>query len=289
MSDLGYRNRNQSAVNVSVNSLPDYLRDLQRATHTVHPPFAALGVLVDGEYRQLNANILQIENEFYSSIRPKRAPRAGETTMRALARGGVEYVEVRVLDICIFEPTGVCVDEMHFMEAFLALCLLRGSEPIDAAEQSRLDHNHLLVARRGREPGLALARDGRDMPLRDWAAELLDELAGVCELLDAGDPTRRYRRTLDRQMEKLRDPELTPSARLLRELRRSGAGFAEYGRTLSAQHRARLLDDKGHEPSTLANFAEEAAASVEVQASLERSERGTFEEYLARTLGPDLA
>jgi glutamate--cysteine ligase len=289
MSDLGYRNRNQSSVNVSVNSLPDYLRDLQRATHTVHPPFAALGVLVDGEYRQLNANILQIENEYYSSIRPKRAPRAGETTMRALARGGVEYVEVRVLDICIFEPTGVCVDEMHFMEAFLALCLLRGSEPIDAAEQSQLDHNHLLVARRGREPGLALSRNGRDMPLQDWAAELLDELTGVCELLDAGDPTRRYRRTLDRQMEKLRDPELTPSARLLRELRRSAVGFAEYARTLSAQHRARLLDDKGHEPSTLANFAEEAAASIEVQASVERSERGTFEEYLARTLGPDLA
>ncbi|MBS0389204.1 MAG: glutamate--cysteine ligase, partial [Proteobacteria bacterium] len=119
MSDLGYRNRNQSAVNVSVNSLDDYLRDLRRATHTVHPPFAALGVRVDGEYRQLNANILQIENEYYSNIRPKRAPRAGESTLRALARGGVEYVEVRALDICIFEPTGVCMDEMHFMEAFL--------------------------------------------------------------------------------------------------------------------------------------------------------------------------
>jgi len=149
MSDLGYRNRDQSAVTVSVNSLAEYLRDLQHATHTVHPPFAALGVCVDGRYRQLNANILQIENEYYSNIRPKRAPQPGESTMRALARGGVEYVEVRALDICIFEPIGICTDQMHFMEAFLALCLARSSDPIGGPEQEQLDHNHLLVARRG--------------------------------------------------------------------------------------------------------------------------------------------
>ena len=289
MSDLGYRNRNQTAVDVSVNSLAEYLRDLQHATHTVHPPFAALGVCVDGEYRQLNANILQIENEYYSNIRPKRAPRAGESTGRALARGGVEYVEVRALDICIFEPTGVCTDEMHFMEAFLALCLLRDSEPIGATEQEQLDHNHLLVARRGREPGLQLQRSGRAVPLQEWAGELLEQFEGICELLDAGDPTHRFRRTLDRQAEKLRDAELTPSARHLRELRRSTVGFAEYTRTLSAQHRARLLDVKGHDAAVLANFVAEAAASREEQAVIERANRGSFEEYLARMLGPNLA
>ncbi len=178
MSDLGYRNRNLAAVSVSVNSLDEYLRDLRHATRTEHPPFAALGVCVDGEYRQLNANILQIENEYYSNIRPKRVPRVGESTGRALARGGVEYVEVRALDICIFEPTGVCTDEMHFMEAFLALCLLRDSEPIGAAEQEQLDLNHLLVARRGREPGLQLQRSGRAVALAEWGAELLDQLDG---------------------------------------------------------------------------------------------------------------
>jgi glutamate--cysteine ligase len=289
MSDLGYRNRDQTAVNVSVNSLPDYLRDLQHATHTLHPPFAALGVCVDGEYRQLNANILQIENEYYSNIRLKRAPRAGESTMRALARGGVEYVEVRALDICIFEPTGVCMDEMHFMEAFLALCLLRESEPFDATAQQQFDHNHLLVARCGRERGLQLQRAGRAVALQEWGAELLDQLGGICELLDAGDPTRRYQRTLDRQVEKLRDAEMTPSARHLRELRRSGAGFSEYTRTLSEQHRARLLEPRGHEPAVLAGFAAEAAASLDEQAAIERADRGSFAEYLARTLGPNLA
>jgi len=286
MSDLGYRNRDQAGVGVSANRLEDYLRDLQHATRTVHPPFATLGVRAGEEYLQLNANILQIENEYYSNIRPKRAPRPGESAGRALARGGVEYVEARSLDICIFEPTGVCTDELHFMEAFLALCLMRESAPIGAAEQEQLERNHLLVARRGREPGLALQRGDRTVTLRAWGEELLEQLTGVCELLDAGDPGRRYGRALERQRGKLRAPELTPSARLVRELRRTGAGFAAYTQALSVQHLARLLDPAGHDPAVLAAFAAEAAASLEEQAALERAERGSFEQYLERVLNP---
>lgn len=289
MSDLGYRNRNQAAVSVSVNALDEYLRDLNHATHTVHAPFAALGVCVDGEYRQLNANVLQIENEYYSNIRPKRAPRPGESTGRALARAGVEYVEVRALDICIFEPTGVCMDELHFMEALLALCLARGSEPLSASEQQQLERNHLLVARRGREPGLQLQRDGRAVSLRDWGAELIDQLAGICELLDGDDPARPYRQALARQGDKLREQELTPAARLLGDLRGSGSGFAEYARTVAEQHRTRLLAAAGRDPEVLAGFAAEAAASLVEQAALERADRGSFDEYLARTLGPVFA
>src|SRR5215510_11606283 len=76
MSDVGYRNRNQAGLSVSVNSLDEYIRDLTRAITTPHPPYEAIGVKVKtaaGEqYKQLNANILQIENEYYSFIRPKR-------------------------------------------------------------------------------------------------------------------------------------------------------------------------------------------------------------------------
>ena len=209
--------------------------------------------------------------------------------MRALARGGVEYVEVRALDICIFEPTGVCTEEMHFMEAFLALCLARSSDPISASEQEQLDHNHLLVARRGREADLQLQRDGRAVSVKAWGAELLDQLAGICELLDADDPNQPYRRALATQLEKLRDPERTPSARHLQELRRSGSGFADYTRTLSGQHRAQLLDPAGRDPAVQAEFAVEAAESLLEQEAAERADRGTFSEYLARALAPNHA
>ncbi len=163
MSDVGYRNRNQAGLAVSVNSLEEYVRDLTRAISTPHPPYEALGVKVNGEYRQLNANILQIENEYYSFIRPKRVARSGERPTKALRRAGVEYVEVRALDVSAFDPVGVNQNKLRFLEAFLALCLLKDSAPIADCEQSALDENHLTVARRGREPGLTLWREGRSV------------------------------------------------------------------------------------------------------------------------------
>jgi len=175
------------------------------------------------------------------------------------------------------------------MEAFAALCLLRDSEPLGASEQEQLDRNHLLVARRGREPGLRLEHAGGAVPLKDWAAELLDELMGVCELLDAGDAARPYGQALQRQRDKLSDPALTPSARLLRELQQAGVGYAEYTRHLSAQHRARLLEPAGRDPLTLAGFSAEAAESLHEQEREEGADRGSFEDYLARALGPGFA
>ena len=289
MSDLGYRNRNQAGVEVSLNALDDYLRDLRHATHTVHPPFAALGVRVEGEYRQLNANVLQIDNEFYSSIRPKRVPAAGESQSSALARGGAEYVEVRSLDLCAFEPVGASADELHITEALLAQCLLRTSAPLGATDQQELEHNHLQVARRGRTPGLMLKRDGRAVLLQDWAAELLDGLQGVCELLDRGESARRYQGALARQLAKLQEPELTPSARLLREVKLAEGNFAAWSCAISAQHRTRLLAGAGHAPAVQQQFVAEAAESLVERAVIERADRGSFDDYLRRTLGPDIA
>ena len=125
-----------------------------------------------GEYRQLNANILQIENEYYSFIRPKRVARSGERPTKALLRAGVEYVEVRALDVSAFDPVGVNQNKLRFLEVFLALCLMKDSPPIGVSEQDVLDANHVTVARRGREPGLTLKRDGRAVPMQGWAREL---------------------------------------------------------------------------------------------------------------------
>ena len=132
MSDLGYRNKSQAGVEISVNSLDEYVRDLTAAVSTPHPEYQKLGVKVDGEYRQLNANLLQIENEYYSYIRPKRVARSGEHPSQALRRGGVEYVEFRALDVSAFDPVGVNQNKLRFLEAFAALCVLKQSDPIDA-------------------------------------------------------------------------------------------------------------------------------------------------------------
>src|SRR5215469_12682107 len=279
MSDIGYRN--QADLTVSVNSLDEYVRDLSHAITTPHPPYAALGVKVDGEYRQLNANILQIENEYYSFIRPKRVARSGERPTKALRRAGVEYVEVRALDVSAFDPVGVNQNKLRFLEAFLALCLLKDSPPIGDSEQGRLDANHVTVARRGREPGLTLWRDGRDVPLREWAHELVDSMTGICEILDRGEAARPYSQALATQAAKIDDPALTPSARLMAELE-GGESFYDLALRMSAEHKAYFLDLYPPNAERLREFATAAQESLLAQQQIEASDRGTFEQYLQR-------
>jgi glutamate--cysteine ligase len=281
MSDVGYRNRNQAGLTVSVNSLDEYIRDLSHAISTPYPPYEALGVRVDGEYRQLNANILQIENEYYSFIRPKRVARSGERPTKALRRAGVEYVEVRALDVSAFDPVGVNQNKLRFLEAFLALCLLKESPPISASEQGLLDDNHMTVARRGRDPGLTLWRDGRRVPLHDWAQELIDSLTGVCEILDRGDPARPYSQALAVQAAKVADVALTPSARLMSELA-AGESFFELALRMSAAHKAYFLELYPPNEARLSELAAEAEESLAAQRAIEARDQGTFADYLAR-------
>ncbi|MCS6947839.1 MAG: hypothetical protein NZM12_09505, partial [Steroidobacteraceae bacterium] len=282
MSDLGYRNRAQSELAVSVNSLDEYIRDLSAAISRPHPPYQALGVVVGGEWRQLNANLLQIENEYYSFIRPKRVARSGERPTLALKRAGVEYLELRALDVSAFDPVGVNQNKLRFLEMFVALCLLKDSPPIDAAEQADLDRNHVLVARRGREPGLKLNREGRPALLTVWAQDLLDEMQPIAEFLDAGDPARPYSTALAAQAAKVRDVELTPSARLIAELRSSGESFFDLALRMSLTYKNYFLSLHDPNSARLAEFEQEAEASLERHRQLERQPQEDFATYVAR-------
>jgi len=283
MSDVGYSNRNQSGLNVSVNSLDEYVRDLQRAISTVHPAYEALGIKdARGEYQQGNANILQIENEYYSFIRPKRVARSGERPTKALRRAGVEYVEVRALDVSAFDPVGVNQNKVRFLEAFLALCLMKDSPPIGDSEQASLDQNHVTVARRGREPDLMLWRDGRTVSMQSWGQELLDSMTGICEVLDRGDTSRPYSQALAVQAAKLANVALTPSARLMEELTTTDESFFDLALRMSKAHKDYFLDLYPPNGERLAEFSAQAQESLAKQASIEASDKGTFEEYVQR-------
>ena len=284
MSDIGYRNRNQAAEAVSFNTLEQYLADLRRAVSQPYPPFEALGVKVDGEYRQLSGNVLQIENEYYSYVRPKRTLRAGERTIHALARAGVEYVEVRTLDNSAYDPVGVNLRKLYFLEAFCLLLLFKASPPIDASEEEAIDRNHLRVARHGRSRGLTLERDRRQVPMHGWAAELLESMQGICELLDATHPLKPYSATLKEQQAKLEDVAQTPSARLLRDLRESGESFTALVLRMSQAHKQQMLGDRPRDPARWQQFEAEGEESLQAQHALERPQRGSFDQFLAAYL-----
>ena len=240
MSDLGYRNKTQGRLSIRANSLAEYLAGVRSAVTTLEPRYEAIGVVVDGEYRQLNANILQIENEYYSTIRPKPSKAVKTRPLVALAEGGVDYVEVRTLDLSSADPVGMNQNELRFIEALLIYCLFAESPPISQAEQAEIDARDLMVAREGRRPDLELVDAGRERPLRERGLELTAGIREVAELLDAD--AEGYVAAVDAAAEALRDPERTPSARLLAALRSEQASFFEYTLSLARTHAAYFRD-----------------------------------------------
>ena len=277
MSDIGYRNRSQSELQISMNSLDDYLAGMVAAVTTANPRYEAIGVRVDGEYRQLNANTLQMEAEYYSPIRPKPPADNPHRPTVALRENGVNYLEVRTLDLNMMDPLGVNAQQLRFVEALLLYCLLNDSPPIDSAEQEEIDERDLLVAREGRRPGLELPRAGRAVALTCWGEEALAGIRDVAALLD--DDGSGYAAAVDAQLETVANPELTPSARILHHMRTGGASFFELAlETSRQQHRyfteLRLSAEKE------AWLEELARESIARQANLEDESGPPFADYL---------
>jgi glutamate--cysteine ligase len=279
LSDIGYKNSNQARIGVTYNSLEDYVGTLSHAISTPAADYERIGVKVDGEYRQLNANILQIENEFYGSIRPKQPINSGERATLALKRRGVMYLEVRALDVNAYDPVGADEPALRFIEALLALCLLTDSPRTTPEEQEIIGHNQLLVARRGRDPELMLQRDDRQVNLRDWARQVLTELTPLCAFLDGSDPARPYSASLDVQRASVEDADRTPSARILVDMRAHGESFFRFAERMSETHRQYFLSTP-LAARTEADLAAQARLSLQEQTAIEAADKLSFDEYL---------
>ncbi|HHJ15327.1 MAG TPA: glutamate--cysteine ligase [Gammaproteobacteria bacterium] len=283
MGDIGYQNNKENEYGIKANydSLAAYIDSLTCAIQTPCPEYEKIGVVVDGKYRQLNANILQIENEYYSTIRPKQILNGNEKPTLALKRRGVSYVELRSLDVNAFDPLGINEHQLYFLECFLLFCLLHDSPVISEAERKAIDENELRTAHRGREPELKLVRDGDSITLRAWAGELLEEMRGVCKLLDRSSSETPYCSALDMQRQKVEDPDLTPSARMLNEMRERGEGFYHFAKRMSEIHR-HFFNNLPMSESRERYFSELATKSLEDQQAWEAADELPFADYLQR-------
>jgi len=282
MSDLGYSNKNQSKINISLNSLDDYVRDLTSAICTREPAYEDIGVKVDGEYRQLNANLLQIENEYYSPVRPKRIAESGEQPTAALRRAGIEYVEIRSLDINPFDPAGINQNTMRFMEAFLIYCLLEDSPKLDLAGLEELDRNHTGTAKHGRDPEFRLFREGRPVTLASWASEIIANVCAVSEVIDQQEGNGSYVESVRLMQELVANVEATPSARVLADLEETKSSFFAYSLSLAKRHSDYFSAIASLDEARKLEFEREAVDSIRRQREIEAADNISLDEYLQR-------
>jgi glutamate--cysteine ligase len=288
MGRLGYQSDAQARLAVSYNSLESYAASLHEALTVPYAPYEAIGVRnLGGEYNQLSTSLLQIENEFYGLIRPKRAIEPGERPLHALRARGVQYIEVRCLDLDPFAEVGVAAPTMRFIDVFLLHCLLADSPPDTPEEIAALGRNQHHTATHGREPGLRLEREGGSIALRDWAREILDGCEPIAAALDAAQGEQGYGAALAAARAAVDAPETLPSARLLQAmLAEHGGSYTGLMRARSAQIHQTLLA-LPWPAEQQAHFEALAAESVRERLRIEAADTMDFEAYRQAYLSPE--
>ncbi len=280
MGDLGYQSSAQDSLVVCYNNLPNYIENLRDALTTPYAAYKSIGVKEPGgKYRQLSPHLLQIENEFYSTIRPKRVTEGGETALQALWQRGVEYIEVRCVDLNPYLPLGIDAEQMRFLDVFLLHCLLKDSPQTDPHKYTQILYNQRRIVDRGREPGLQLSRGDSETSLQKWATELFVELQPIARALDESHGGNAHGKAINALHQRLEQPELTPAAQLLEEVRSSGSTYFQTAMHHAQQHREFFLDSK-LDPAVEEQFISLAAHSLEDQRAIEAGDTLNFDDFL---------
>lgn len=283
MGDLGYHNNAQSSLAICFNTLENFTQTLGEAIRTPFAPYQAIGLKNGQQYLQLNSNILQIENEYYSTIRPKRTTQSGEKPTQALQQRGVEYIEVRCLDLNPNLALGIDAETVDFLDLFLMHSLLTPSASISDADCAELEQNFSLTVNAGRDPALRLSNQGHAESIQTWGLRLIDEMSDLAKSLDASTGDERYQRCLQQQQRKLRDTCLTPSAQVLATMQSQSLSWLEYAGQLSQQHKSKLSlnEAKATHANDHQRFVQQASDSFNAAQAIKQADELSFEEFLS--------
>ena len=281
MGRFGYQNSAQKQLGIHYNNLPDYLSGLQKAVKTSYKPFSRLGLNdANGEPLQINDHVLQIENEYYSLVRPKQVPKDGETPSEALANRGIGYVELRAVDVNPYSPIGIDENTAGFLEVLALYCLLTDSPELLEQEQDVIEKNQTEVVNRGRAPNASIVENGQAHFIEDWSRTYLNNMQVFAELLDDAYQTQIYSNALQLMQARVDEVDETLSAKMIADTLEHG-GTWSFGSHLALQH-AEAYEKHKLSKTTSAYFKEIAQASLEKQEQLEQDTTQSFEEFLAQ-------
>lgn len=279
MSDLGYTNSAQSALNIEYGSLTDYIERLRQAIKTESDEYKNIGVKVDGQYKQLNHNILQIENELYAPVRPKQVAKSGEKPTDALERRGVMYVELRALDVNPFSPYGITLEQMRMLDIFLLFCLFNEQSELSQAQQQEAEANQDAVVLNGRDKTLAVTVNGETIAISDMMTSLFAEFEQIGQWLDGHYGGDDYQQAVAQFLPAASDAAQTLSGQLMTKLLDTQIDNGYMGIHLAEQYKADILAAEPKEFGT--DFLSRASVqSHEEQRQVEQNDSVDFDEFL---------
>ncbi len=284
MSNIGYQNKAQDGLFVCYNDVSTYIDTIKGALRTPYPAYQNLGVKVDNTYKQLSHNILQIENEYYSDIRPKRVTQSGEHPSAALQQRGVEYIEVRIMDLDPSSPIGMNPETLYFLDTFLMCCMLHGDEKLGMEECQHLRKAQQEIATHGRELDAEFEFGFGPVALREKANEVLAHMQEIANFLTKQTGNQAYVESVAMQQAKLTQPDTLPAAKLIEQCKTQGSyqeAMLEAGKQQQQGWLAQPLSD-----ALIAKFEDWATTSIEEQAQIEASDELDFDTFLEQYMRP---
>jgi len=282
MSDIGYQNTKQKELQISLNKLSEYIDQLKTATNTISNEFSKIDSKKGFSLFQLSPNILQIEDEYYSSSRPKSSYNSEDRMLKKLQEYGVDYIELRSIDLNPFKPCGIGLRNLLFLELFLIYCLQKDSAELNDYETKEIRNNDLLVSKEGRRPGLMITKSKNKISVKDWGLEILDEME---ELISESNIKKDlFYESLSESRKMLQDPNLTPSSEVFSQVIDSNISYEEFGKNLGESHKKQYLNSFDKKSDNERVIEKEIERSKIESEKLKNTSEESFKKYLQNYL-----
>ena len=224
MSEVGYQSGIQDSLEISYNDLNEFVDAIVSGIKTPVKDFEDIGLFdTNGIAQQISTGILQIENELYDIVRPKRAGPSGSRPATLLKEAGIEYLELRGIDVNPFIPEGIDANKMKLLDIYIIHSLISESPFISRDEIEEIKVNQRTMVRNGRAKDVRLIRNGVLVPLSEIRKIFLDELEQTAKALE--EYSEGYLSAFNSEM----SLDHLPSEKIMQELESSNLSFQDYG------------------------------------------------------------
>ena len=251
MSEVGYQSSIQDSLEISYNNLNEFIDAIVRGIKTPVKDFEDIGLFdTDGVAQQISTGILQIENELYDIIRPKRSGPSGSRPATLLKESGIEYLELRGIDVNPFIPEGIDANKMKLLDIYIIHSLISESPFISRDEIEEIKVNQRVMVRNGRAKDVRLIRNGVLVPLSEIRNIYLDELEQTAKALE--EYSEGYLSAFNSEM----SLDLLPSEKIMQEVELSNLSFQDYGLEHSKKIAQSFFSNEDQDFSALINAAQ---------------------------------
>ena len=194
-SSYGYKNKKDYYV--SYNSIGEYASDIKN-------------LVKDKEIQSIK--------EYYNPIRLKSL--GSEDMLESLLHKGIDYLEVRLLDLDPLSIQGVSKETLYLVHLFMIYTLLKENKEITYKDQEEFFKNHDMVALKGRNEDAVIHENGVPVLLKDKGREILSEMDEIVEILFSNN--EEFKNVIKRALEKINNPHDIISEKLIKDIKEEG-------------------------------------------------------------------